>query len=241
MWMGLETQEAQAAAQGVMPWLPPTGKLTLQALRKLDRPLLAWAPDFEAYRFDSAAYYAQFADEGLSPLEQHIAALPPRRGWKLERVWAPDADSGDTHVDEYEKASVTIGGRRLHPRDLDTYAALAYEYAGLPEEDDFSAPDDDLALDDLTGDLDTALAWAAAGVCVLQQSLPHPFQDVLLYGDNDNRPAHRILFAYASLLKLKDPTAAAPWFTALVYLNPPDNLGARFHAPEGPKDPSFSR
>ncbi|MFE5724766.1 hypothetical protein [Streptomyces erythrochromogenes] len=83
---------------------------------------------------------------------------------------------------------------------MDTYTAIAYEYARLPEEDDFSAPDGGTALDDLTGDLDTALAWAAAGVCVLQQSLPHPFQDVLLYGDNDNRPAHRILFAYALLL-----------------------------------------
>ncbi|AQT70942.1 hypothetical protein [Streptomyces sp. fd1-xmd] len=148
-------------------------------------------------------------------------------------MWAPDADSGDTHVHEYERASVTIGGRRLHPRDLDAYTATVCEYAGLPEEDGFSAPDGGTALDDLTGDLDTALAWAAAGVCVLQQPLPHPFQDVLLYGDNDNRPVHRILFAYALLLKLKDPTAAALWFTVLVYLNPPDNLGARFHAPEG--------
>ncbi|MEU4360091.1 hypothetical protein [Streptomyces virginiae] len=43
-------------------------------------------------------------------------------------------------------------------------------------------------LDDLTGDLDTALAWAATGDCALQQTLPHPFHDVLLYGDNDNRP-----------------------------------------------------
>ncbi|MFI1652167.1 MULTISPECIES: hypothetical protein [Streptomyces] len=241
MWMGLETQEAQAAARGVMPWLPPTGKLTLEALRKLDRPLLAWAPDSQAYRFDSAAYYAQFAEEGLSPLEQQIAALPPRREWKTERIWAPDADSDDAHMAAYEKARVTIGGHRLHPRDLDTYATLAYDYAGLAEEDDLSDTDHTTGLDDLTGDLDTALAWAAAGVCVLQQSLPHPFHDVLLYGDTDNRPAHRILFAYASLLKLKDPTAAAPWFTALVYLNPPDNVGARFLAPQGPQDLSFKR
>ncbi|CAM5468224.1 hypothetical protein [Streptomyces avidinii] len=88
---------------------------------------------------------------------------------------------------------------------------------------------------------DEALAWAAAGVCVLQQSLPQPFHDVLLYGDTDNRPAHRILFAYASLLKLKDPGAAGPWFTALVHLNPPDNVGARFFAPEGPQVLSFQR
>ncbi|MFE1875043.1 hypothetical protein ACFW9N_29935 [Streptomyces sp. NPDC059496] len=178
---GIGDAGAQAAAQGAMPWLPPTGKLALEALRKLDRPLLAWAPDFQACCFDFAAYQAQFADEGRSPLEQQIAALPPRRGWKLERMWAPDADSDDAHGDAYEKASVTIGGHRLHPRDLDTYAALAYEYAGLAEEDDFSAPEDATDLDDLTGDLDTALAWAAAGVCVLQPSLPHPFHDVLLY------------------------------------------------------------
>ncbi|WP_406415346.1 hypothetical protein OH809_43135 [Streptomyces sp. NBC_00873] len=43
----------------------------------------------------------------------------------------------------------------------------------------------------------------------------NPFRDVLLYGDTGNRPAHRILFAYASLLRLKDPRKAAPWFTAL--------------------------
>ncbi|MFJ6486520.1 MULTISPECIES: hypothetical protein [unclassified Streptomyces] len=101
-------------------------------MRKLDRPLLAWAPDFEVHRFDSAAYYAQFADEVLSPLEQQIAALPPRREWKLERVWASDADSDDAHADECKAASATIGGRRLHPRELDTYAALAYEAAGRP-------------------------------------------------------------------------------------------------------------
>ncbi|MFD9618050.1 hypothetical protein ACFWB2_12315 [Streptomyces virginiae] len=41
---------------------------------------------------------------------------------------------------------------------MDTYSALASEYAGLAEEDDFSAPEDATGLDDLTGDLDTALA-----------------------------------------------------------------------------------
>ncbi|MDH6538476.1 hypothetical protein [Streptomyces sp. SPB4] len=80
------------------------------------------------------------------------------------------------------------------------------------------------------------LAWAAAGVCVLQQSLPHPFRDVLRYADTDNRPAHRVLFAYAQLLRIKDPAKDAPWFTALVYLNPNDILGARFCAAGGPSD-----
>ena len=76
-------------------------------------------------------------------------------------------------------------------------------------------------------------------MCVLQQSLPWPFRDVLLYSELDNRPAHRILFAYADLLRRRDPEAAAVWFTALVYLNPNDNVGARFIAPDGPRDSRF--
>ncbi|MGW0393851.1 hypothetical protein ACWDYJ_23715 [Streptomyces sp. NPDC003042] len=39
---------------------------------------------------------------------------------------------------------------------------------------------------------------------------------------------------HATLIRLKDPGVAAPWFTALVYLNPMDNLGPRFWAPGGP-------
>ena len=37
--MGLGNKEAKAALQGVMPWLPPAGKLTVEASSKLDRPL----------------------------------------------------------------------------------------------------------------------------------------------------------------------------------------------------------
>ncbi|MEV0494469.1 hypothetical protein [Streptomyces atratus] len=209
--MGLEKKDAKAALEGVMPWLAPTGKAAAKALKKLDRPLLTWTQESQAYLFDSAAHYAEFADEpgGLSPLEKKIAALPPRREWRMERIWTPDEESSEEHDAAYEKANVTIGGRLLHPRDLDSYATFAYEYAGLEDEGDFTDAENG------TGDLTTALAWAAAGVCVLQQSLPYPFRDVLLYGDTDNRPAHRILFAYASLLRLKDPRKAAPWFTAL--------------------------
>ncbi|MFC7830876.1 hypothetical protein [Streptomyces sp. NPDC057375] len=77
-------------------------------------------------------------------------------------------------------ASVTIGGRLLHPRDLDSYATFAYEYAGLEDAEDFTDAEEGTGgLQRVTGDLNTALAWAAAGVCVLQQSLPHPFSRVL--------------------------------------------------------------
>ncbi|WP_371591840.1 hypothetical protein [Streptomyces virginiae] len=54
-------------------------------------------------------------------------------------MWAPDADSDDARIAAHEKARVTIGGHHLHPRDLDTYSALASECAGLAEEDYFSA------------------------------------------------------------------------------------------------------
>lgn len=239
MSIGLQPKVVKATLEGVMPWLPPTGKVTVEALAKLDRPLIAWAT--ESW-FDSAAYYARFADEPrvLSRLEEKVAPLAPRREWRMERVWSPDDESDDDHDAAYEKASVDIGGHRLHPRDLDAYTTLAWNYADLSGDDDFlDAEAGTGGLTEVPGDLTTALAWAAAGVCVLQQSLPYPFGDILLHGDNDNRPAHRIVYAYASLLRVKHPRKAAPWFTALVYLNPMDNFGARFLAPGGPTYPNL--
>ncbi|MFD8782515.1 hypothetical protein [Kitasatospora sp. NPDC059599] len=152
----------------------------------------------------------------------------------MKRVWTPDEESSEAYEAAYEKVSVTISDRQLRPRDLVAYATIAYELAGLREGDgDFGDNEDDQGDVDPEG-LDAALEWARAGVCVLQQSLPFPFTDVLLYSELDNRPAHRLLFAYADLLRRRDPKAAALWFTALVYLNPNDNMGARFIAPDGP-------
>ncbi|WP_020123123.1 hypothetical protein [Streptomyces canus] len=75
---------------------------------------------------------------------------------------------------------MTIGGHRLHPRHLDAYTAIAYELADLADQDEEFDPDDVENEDDFVrGDLDAALAWAAAGVSVVQQSLPYPFRDVL--------------------------------------------------------------
>ncbi|MEU1510190.1 hypothetical protein [Kitasatospora sp. NPDC005748] len=107
-------------------------------------------------------------------------------------------------------------------------------------EGDFANDEDEGDLGDVDPDaLDVALEWARAGVCVPQQSLPWPSTDALLYSELDNRPTHRILYCYADLLRRRDPKASAAWFTALVYLNPKDNLGARFIAPDGPQDPRF--
>ncbi|MGW2543155.1 hypothetical protein ACWC5I_20335 [Kitasatospora sp. NPDC001574] len=232
--VGQDPKTVAKSLEGTLPWLVPSG-LAAEALAALDRPLLAWIQDPEYNEFDSADFYAEHREAGdkLSPLEKRIAELPVRQSWRTERVWSPDEESSERYDAAYEKASVTIGDRRLHPRDLDAYATIAYEVAGLHQDDD----EDNQG--EVPGELDAALEWARAGVCVLQQSLPWPFTDVLLYSELDNRPAHRILFAYADLLRRRDPKAAAGWFTALVYLNPNDNLGARFIAPDGPRDSRF--
>ncbi|MDT0485240.1 hypothetical protein [Streptomyces doebereineriae] len=236
MSLGLEPKVLKAALEGVMPWLTPTD-LASEALEKLDRPLLAWMQDPKVHMFDSAAHYAEYADEpgGLSRLEREIAKLSPRPEWEMERVWSPDEETDEAYDAAYEEACVTIGGHRLHPRDLDAYTSIAYELADLADQDEEFDPNDVESKDDLVrGDLDAGLGWAAAGVCVLQQSLPYPFRDVLPYGCLDNRPAHRLVYAYASLLQLKHPRKAAVWFTAMVYFSPMDNMGARFLAPGGP-------
>jgi hypothetical protein len=207
-----------------MPWVPPTGAVTQEALRALDRPLLAW-PNGE---FDAKEYYADFPASEMSPLERAVRKLGTRPTWRMERVWFPDEETSVEETAAYEAACRDIAGRTIMPRCLDAYVMQAYAEAGL-------GGDDDPAEADLDDDLDEALAWAEAGVCVLQQSLPWPFTSCLTYSELDNRPAHRILYAYASLLGRRHPRQAAPWFRAMVYLNPPDNMGARLVAPGGPR------
>lgn len=211
------------APQWSMPWLAPTGRVTQAALAVLDRPLLAWEED----DFDAREYYAQFPAAEKSPLEREIAKLGERPAWRLERLWYPDEESSETELAAYDAQCRDIAGVTLAPRCLDAYVMQAYAAAGV------SSPEDDDDVEISSEDLDEALEWAVAGVCVLQLSLPWPFLDVLLWGQVDNRPAHRIMYAYASLLARRHPRKAAAWWRALVYMNPTDNLGARFHAPGG--------
>ncbi|GAB3950624.1 hypothetical protein [Streptomyces sparsus] len=68
---------------------------------------------------------------------------------------------------------MTLAGRRLCPRDLDAHTAMAYELVDLADpDDDFDPTDLENEADLAGGDLEAALAWGAAWVCVLQQSLP---------------------------------------------------------------------
>lgn len=61
------------------------------------------------------------------------------------------------------EGAVAIGDRVLHPRDLDAYATIAYELAGL-REDDGGFGDGEDGPDDVDPEgLDTALEWARGG------------------------------------------------------------------------------
>ncbi|GHA49629.1 hypothetical protein GCM10010329_84790 [Streptomyces spiroverticillatus] len=142
MSVGLDAEELKAGLEGVMPWLTPTG-LAAEALALLDRPLMCWT-QHEYGLFDSAAHYADYEDEpgGLSRLEKKIAKLAPRPQWAMERVWTPDEETDEAYDAAYAKDSVTLGGRRLHPRDLDAYTTTAYELAALADEDDDFDPND---------------------------------------------------------------------------------------------------
>jgi hypothetical protein len=60
-----------------MPWVPPTGPVTQDALFALDRPLLAW-PNGE---FDADEYYERFPASEVSALEREVRkpGTPPTR------------------------------------------------------------------------------------------------------------------------------------------------------------------
>jgi hypothetical protein len=202
-----------------LPWVPPTGRIIQAALAALDRPILAWQQDFD---FDAARYYADYPPEEMSPVEREVAELGERPTWRLERLWYPHTESSPEERDAYESACRDIDGVLLAPRCLDAFADHAQHIAGPDAFDEHDpAPIDPAAAQE-------ALQWARAGICVLQASLPWPFLDFLLYSEIDNRPAHRILATYAQLLSHTNPREANRWWRAMVFLNPPDNMGARF-------------
>ncbi|MDV3133319.1 hypothetical protein [Mycobacterium sp. 29Ha] len=216
-----------ATPTGVMPWLAP-GQVAREALACLEFPPRACQTG--SY-FDAADFYSQWPVRQLKAVERAIRDAGPRLEWRLERVWDVDVESSPEEVAEYSKAAKPIGGYRINPRCLDSYASTAWELAeragmdpdALDTEDQLATAPKDAAV------FDAALDWARAGVVILQQSLPWPFTGVLAYDQLDNRPAHRVLYAYARLLKVRSKRHAQPWFRAMLYMNPMDNMGARLH------------
>ncbi|OBK38608.1 hypothetical protein A5658_03555 [Mycobacterium sp. 1245111.1] len=212
-----------------MPWVKP-GALAQRVLAVLPAPLRACATGFT---FDAEEFYATCYDEDepprrLSPAEKSIRGLGERMEWRIERVWALDDESTSEEIAAYEKGFTTVAGCGINPRCLDDYSVRAWEVLATIGYDD-DDPDWELGADAESLEVHSAaLEWAQAGVVVLQQSLPWPFVDVLPYSINDNRPAHRVLYAYASLLAMKSMRQAKPWFRAMLYMNPNDNLGISY-------------
>lgn len=209
---------AANAADWAMPWIPPTDPLTREVMSKLGSPLTAVAT---GEVFDVPEYYSQFARREISTLERQVEAAGARPEWRLEEVALIDAEDSDEQKQAYEDACVTIDGYRIVPRSLDAYTMLAYQFAEFDGEADSPGAK-------AMGDLDYALAWTRAGLSVLQQSLPYPFTGVLRYAYEDHRAAHRLLLAHALVLRQRHPRKAVAWLRAMVYLDPNDNLGARY-------------
>lgn len=229
------------------PLISPTD-LARSALAALDRPLAAWAMDSDFYpdEFYLGRYDCD-EERQLTPVEREITAVGDRVEWRIECVVKPQEESLPETVEAYQAGVVKVGGHFINPKCLDDYTTLAYEFAEAagwidPEEDPdsyygTSDPEDDaesvLDVDPLG--FSAAIEWASAGICVLQQSLPQPFQDCLPYAVLDNRSAHRLMYAYAILTSFRDRQQAERWFKALVFMNPDDNMGARFHLPDRPE------
>ncbi|MEW2484275.1 hypothetical protein AB0876_32285 [Mycobacterium sp. NPDC049093] len=199
-----------------MPWIRPTRPPALAALTELPRPLAAWRTGEE---FDVDDYYSQFSAKEMTPVERAVRKAGDRPEWRFEEIWLPDDES---ELEEYDKDCRLVEGYRINPRCLAEYRVMVERIVG----DEFDDPEESLPDDDLA----EALAWAEAGVCVLQQSLPYPFMDCLPYAILGNRAVLECWFLYASLLSRRHPRKASPWFRGLVFANPTDNLGARYYS-----------
>lgn len=216
----------------VMPWLAP-GAVAQQALAAMPYPLRACETGIT---FDPGCFGGWSDDaflEGaqkkrMRTVAKSIRDLGERLEWRFERVWALDEESRPEEVAAYEKSVKVICGLYLNPRCLDDYVMHTYrlmESIGMKDDN----PDWELASDPHSIAVHAeALDWAQAAVVVLQQSLPWPFTGALPYSVTDNRPAHRALFAYALLLSMKSERKAKPWFRAMLYMNPDDNMGVRY-------------
>lgn len=208
-----------------MPWLSP-GPVARQALAALPYPLRACET---GQYFDADQCYGEMLASGrrLKNVEKAIRAVGNRLEWRLERVWGLDDESTAEEEAAYSAATKVVGGCPIDPRCLDDYVSQAYglmETIGMDDDD----PDWELQTNDpeAVEVYEEALDWARAGVVVLQQSLPWPFTGVLPM-NLDTRPAHRALLAYASLLAVKSRKRSKPWFQAILYINPYDEMGVR--------------
>ena len=206
------------------PRLPhrPGARHGPQAIRAAScppRPQLA-AEDTTRLEADrDAEEYCGEPGESLEPYIHEIFAAGPREAWEQEQlVPGVGAEAFDDPILESTELSgradrdrargLLVGLLAEEPRCLDAYAhlgAFAYDYAAT-----------------------LAMPHYEAGVAVGERSLPKLFDGVLPCGWIDNRPFMRCLHGYGLCLwRLGRFGEAEVVFTAMLWLNPGDNQGAR--------------
>jgi len=189
---------------------------------------------------------------GLIPLRLKIYDYwDPLRAFEEER---DEYDKIIEETDEYYKAIIRAGKRlsyemeQIVPGDTDLDAdgpildAIYYKNIGE------IGIGQDILMDELIMDLrcldahahlgnfmfdsrpEKALMHYNVGMKIGELSLPKDFTGVLLWADVDNRPFLRCLHGYGLCLwKLKRFKEAEKVFERMLWLNPPDNQGARFN------------
>jgi tetratricopeptide (TPR) repeat protein len=170
-------------------------------------------------RWDPEEEYWGEPGEPQEPYLNEIFAVGPRKAWEQEQLVPgvgresfedPILEATELHgrAERGRAHDLLTGLLSEEPRCLDAYAhlgAFAYDYCAS-----------------------LALPHYEAGVAIGELSLPEGFDGVLPWGWIDNRPFMRCLHGYGLCLwRLGRFAEAETAFTALLWLNPGDNQGAR--------------
>ncbi|MBC8389417.1 MAG: hypothetical protein H8E13_15430 [Actinobacteria bacterium] len=189
---------------------------------------------------------------GLTPLKlEKFDYWDPREAFEEER---DEYDEIIEETDEYYKAIIQAGKRpcyemeQIVPGDTDLDAdgpildAIYYKDIGE------TGIGQDILMDEIIMDLrcldahahlgnfifdswpEKAILHYNVGMKIGELSLPEDFNEVLLWADLDNRPFFRCLHGYGLCLwRLGRFKEAEKVFERMLWLNPPDNQGARFN------------
>jgi len=189
---------------------------------------------------------------GLTPLKlEKFDYWNPREAFEEER---DEYDEIIEETDEYYKAIIKAGRRpcyemeQIVPGDTDLEAdgpildAICYKDIGEV------GTGQDILMDEIIMDLrcldahahlgnfifdnrpEKAILHYNVGVRIGELSLPEDFNEVLLWADLDNRPFLRCMHGYGLCLwRLGCFKEAEEVFERMLWLNPPDNQGARFN------------
>ena len=189
---------------------------------------------------------------GLTPLKlEKFDYWDPREAFEEKR---DEYDEIIEETDEYYKAIIQAGKRLCYEmeqivpgdKDLDADGPIldAIYYKDIGE----TGIGQDILMDEIIMDLrcldahahlgnfifdswpEKAILHYNVGMKIGELSLPEDFNEVLLWADLDNRPFFRCLYGYGLCLwRLGRFKEAEKIFERMLWLNPPDNQGARFN------------